>query len=81
MAWIATVAESEAEGDLARIYSEAVGRAGKVFNILKVQSSNPGVLDAGIGLYRTIMFGPSPLSRVRREMLATVVSWANACHY
>jgi len=32
-------------------------------------------------LYRATMFGPSRLSRADREMLATVVSWANRCFY
>lgn len=43
-----------------------------------------GRLDAaerGQVLYRTIMFGPSPLTRLERELVATVVSEANGCHY
>ena len=32
-------------------------------------------------MYRATMFGPSGLSRAEREMLATVVSWANHCFY
>jgi alkylhydroperoxidase family enzyme len=34
-----------------------------------------------IGFYATIMMGESPLTRVQREMLATVVSAENRCHY
>ena len=56
-------------------------RAGKVFNILKVQSLNPAALTASMQMYRTTMFGPSGLSRAEREMMATVVSWANHCFY
>ena len=47
----------------------------------------PGVSLAGsiprawMGLYTTVMFGASELSRAQREMLATVVSVANRCHY
>lgn len=36
---------------------------------------------ASMNLYRAIMFGPSPLSRRQREMMATVVSASNGCHY
>jgi alkylhydroperoxidase family enzyme len=52
-----------------------------VFNILKVQSLNPHALKASMQMYRATMFGPSGLSRTEREMLATVVSWANHCFY
>lgn len=81
MAWIKIISESEADGLLKRIYDAAMKRAGKVFNILKVQSQNPPVLQAGISLYRDIMHGESPLTRAQREMLATVVSRINRCHY
>jgi alkylhydroperoxidase family enzyme len=46
-----------------------------------VQSLNPATLTASMQMYRTTMFGPSGLSRAEREMLATVVSWANRCFY
>ena len=81
MAWIRTVPEGAAEGDLAPLYEAAVKRAGKVFGIVRLMSPNPAVLAASMDLYRAIMFGPSPLSRRRREMIATVVSRANGCHY
>jgi alkylhydroperoxidase family enzyme len=32
-------------------------------------------------LYGSIMFGPSPLSRAQREMIAVVTSTVNDCHY
>ena len=81
MAHIRQVRDDEATGLLARIYDEAIARAGKVFGILRVQSLNPAALDASMGMYKTLMFGPSPLSRARREMLATVVSRTNDCFY
>lgn len=81
MAWIQTVPEGEAEGELRAHYEAAVKRAGKVFQIVRLMSPNPRVLGASIDLYLAIMFGPSPLSRRRREMLATVISAANGCHY
>ncbi len=81
MSFIKTVGEAEADGPLARIYAAALRRAGKVFQILKIQSVNPGILDASMGLYTAVMHGPSPLTRRLREMVATVVSRANECHY
>ena len=71
----------EATGLLKEEYDAAVGRAGKVFNIVKAMSLRPGVLRRSIELYREVMFGPSGLSRRERELLATVVSRANECHY
>ena len=41
----------------------------------------PADLDASMKLYAAVMKGPSPLSRVQREMLATVVSAELDCHY
>jgi alkylhydroperoxidase family enzyme len=81
MAHIHQVPPAEATGVLKRIFDEAIARAGKVFGILRIQSLNPGALAACMEMYKTIMFAPSPLSRARREMIATVVSRANDCFY
>jgi alkylhydroperoxidase family enzyme len=71
----------EATGALAEEYAAAIARAGKVFNIVKAMCLNPGVLERSMALYKAIMFGPSELSRIERELLAVVVSTANDCHY
>jgi len=82
MPWIRTIAPGEATGLLKRIYDEALARAGKVFNVVRLQSLRPEVLDAGLALYKELMFSPkSPLSRAQREMIAVAVSRANECHY
>ena len=81
MAFLRLIDVADASGALRREYDAAVARAGKVFNIVKAMSLRPGVLAASIQLYREIMFGPSPLSRAERELLAVVVSRANDCHY
>ncbi len=81
MAHLRLVEEEEATGLLAEQYAGARARAGKVFNIVKAMSLSPGTLRASMGLYREIMFGPSELSRADRELLATLVSTANGCHY
>lgn len=81
MSHIEQIAESKAEGLLKKIYEQAVQRAGKVFNILKIQSLNPETLQAGMGFYLAAMRAASPLSRADRELLATVVSRVNRCFY
>ena len=82
MAWIRTIAPEEATGLLQQIYDDAIARAGKVFNVLRIQSLRPEVLEAGINLYQALMLSPeSPLSRAQREMIAVAVSRANDCHY
>ena len=81
MAHIALIEPADATGPLKAEYDAAVERAGKVFNILKSMSLQPHVLTASMALYREIMFGPSPLSRQERELIATVVSAANECYY
>ena len=81
MAFICTVHPDVASGALKAEYDQAVRRAGKVWNILRVMSPNPAALRASMALYAQVMHGPSPLSRAQREMVAVVVSKANDCHY
>lgn len=81
MARIKLVGDEEATGRLAECYAAARGRAGRVYNIVRTMSPNPAILDGSMALYLAAMKGPSPLSRAQRELLATVVSRANDCHY
>ncbi len=81
MAWVQQVSEEDATGLLKKIYADAKKRAGRVFNILKVQSLNPPTLRASMGLYMQTTQAESPVSRTLREMIATVVSKTNECHY
>jgi alkylhydroperoxidase family enzyme len=71
----------DAEGDLARTYQEIGATRGGVAHILQIQSLHPKALKAHFDLYRALMFGASPLSRAERELVATVVSSENGCHY
>ena len=50
-------------------------------NVLASHSLNSGAMQAHVLLYRTIMFGESPLTRSEREAIAVAVSAANDCHY
>jgi hypothetical protein len=71
----------EATGVTKREYDAALARAGRIWNIVSIQSQLPEVMRDSLRLYRSIMFGPSPLSRAQREMIAVVTSNANECHY
>jgi len=82
MAWIEIIAPDRATGLLRQLYDAAVRRAGRIFNIVRVQSLRPKVLRASTQLYMELMHSAnSALSRAQREMIATVVSRANTCHY
>lgn len=81
MAYVRKVPPGEATGVLKREFDAAVRRAGRIWEIVAVQSQSPEALRDGMRLYRTIMFGRSPLSRAQREMIAVVTSKVNGCHY
>jgi len=81
MAWIAEIDEREAEGLLKDQYSKLKEPWGGIDNILKIHSLNPESLAAHVQLYKTVMFGKSPIRRIDREMIALVVSSINQCHY
>ena len=81
MAHLDLVDPDDATGPLAEEYAAAVERAGRVYNIVRSMSLRPGVLKRSMEMYKAIMFGPSGLSRQERELLATVVSATNECHY
>ena len=50
-------------------------------NILRIHGVHSRTMRLHYDLYVEVMRGPSPLSRVQREMLAVAVSAANRCHY
>jgi len=82
MPWIRTVPPDEATGLLRQIYDAAVQRAGRVYNVVRLQSLRPKVLRASTQLYLELMHAPEgALTRAQREMIAVVVSAANGCHY
>jgi alkylhydroperoxidase family enzyme len=81
MAHLPLVDPDDATGPLKEEYDAAVARAGKVFNIVRSMSLRPGVLKRSMEMYKVVMFGPSGLTRQERELLATVVSATNCCHY
>ncbi len=81
MPHIRTIPPEEATGELKEYYDAAEQRAGRVFNVLRIQSLNPHEMPASMGLYQQLMQAPGRLSRKVREMLATVVSREQHCFY
>ena len=81
MAHIRTIPPEEATGELKEIYDAAAKRAGRVFNIVRLQSLNPAALAASVNLYEKLMLAPGPLPRATREMLAVVVAKELDCFY
>jgi len=81
MAWIRQVPDDEAEGELARIYEAARGRAGSVANILRVQSQRPKQLATFMKFYVELMQGETSLPKREKELLAAVTSQVNGCFY
>lgn len=55
--------------------------AERLSHIIASHSLNGEAMRAHLALYRTVMFGPSELSRVEREAIAVAVSAINECHY
>ena len=81
MSNIQEIPPDEATGLLRRLFDQAVQRSGRVWGIVRVMSLNPPVLRSSMDFYRAVMFGYSPLSRWRREMLAVVTARAVDCFY
>ena len=81
-AFIETVPEDLASGELQRAYRRAADpKSGKVDHIMKIHSLNPPSLIDHLHLYKTLMYGDSPLTRAQREMIGVVVSAINRCEY
>lgn len=82
MAWIETVHEEAADGELATLYQGLLDpESGVVDNIMKVHSLHPRGLAAHEALYRAVMAGTAGLRKVDRELIAYEVSKLNGCHY
>ena len=81
MPWIKRVPVHEVTGLLKAEFDKALRRAGRVWGIVHIMSVNPPVMRDSITFYATLMVGESPLSRVQRELLATVVSAELCCVY
>ena len=81
LAHIPYVPYDEAEGRLAHLYRRYGGPEMAVDNIIRIHSLNPPSMEHHGELYGHLMRGPSPLSRIQREMIAVTVSAVNDCFY
>ena len=81
MAHIPYVLEDDAGQVLTEYYERFAEPDGSVDNILRIHGLNPRSLRDHALLYTHLMRGPSPLSRVQREMIAVTVSSLNDCFY
>lgn len=81
MAWISEILPQDADDELSPIYERVAEPDGSVDHILRIHGVHPRCLGDHFDLYMTVMKGRSPVSRLRREMIAVVVSALNECHY
>ena len=81
MPWINVIDEKDATGELIGVYEEIRKKRGKISNVMRAQSLNPGVMQKHLDLYITLMFGSSGLDREDRELIGVLVSHLNGCEY
>jgi len=73
--------DSELDPDLQKYFAVCQEKLGMVPNVLRSYSVNPERLRAFMAMYNELMLGESGLSKLEREMIATVVSSENKCFY
>lgn len=81
MAWIETIDESDATGELSEAYKAVREKRARVANVFKIESLHPRAMLSHCDLYMTLLYGQSGLSRFQREMIALAVSVRNGCRY
>ena len=81
MAFIKLFKFEESSGLLNKEYEKGMRRAGRIWNVLTIQSQTPEILKDSMNLYGSTMFGNSNISRFDSELLAVVTSISNECEY
>ena len=81
MAFIKLFKFQESTGLLKKEYEKGLRRAGRIWNILTIQSQTPEILKNSMNLYGSTMFGNSNISRFDSELLAVVTSISNEWEY
>ena len=81
VAWVKTVEESEASGELAALYEEARQRLGRVPPMIKALSLRPKVAVAKENLRQSLIGDASSLGARRADMISVVVSGLNRCRF
>ncbi len=67
--WIGRIGPEQAEGELAEAY-RSIGGGLPLARIIEIHTLHPQSMLDHYALYRTSMYGPSPLSRAEREAIA-----------
>ncbi len=80
MAWIKTISDDEATGVVRSIFGASTKLYGFVPNIRRALSLSGDALRAYTQLSGAVYHGGT-LTPAEREMIATVVSATNGCHY
>ncbi len=81
MSWIEMISYDDSEGELRERFEPLQYEPGKIDHILQIQSLMPSSITSHQAFYKDIMFKRSDLSRKERELIATLVSIVNECHY
>ena len=81
MAFIKLFKFEESSGLLKKEYEKGMRRAGRIWNVLTIQSQTPEILTHSMHLYGSTRFGNSNISRFDSELLAVVTSISNECEY
>tara|TARA_B100000131_G_scaffold44713_1_gene40095 strand:+ start:876 stop:1121 length:246 start_codon:yes stop_codon:yes gene_type:complete len=81
MAFIKLFDFQNSTGLLRKEYEKGLRRAGRIWNVLTIQSQTPEILRDSMRLYNSTMFRNSKVSRFDRELLAVVTSISNECEY
>ena len=81
MAFIKLFDFKNSNGLLKKEYEKGLRRAGRIWNVLTIQSQTPEILRDSMRLYNSTMFGNSNVKRFDRELLAVVTSISNECEY
>ena len=81
MAFIKLFKFKDSTGILKKEYEKGLRRAGRIWNILTIQSQTPEILRDSMRLYNSTMFGNLEISRFNRELLAVITSISNECEY
>ncbi len=79
MPWIPVIPVEEAEGDLLAAYAHLGIESGEMTPPYDVVTQNGPVILRQMIFSDAVRFGDFTLSRLRREMIATLVSGLNHC--
>lgn len=79
MAWIRVISAEDAEGDLKQVYEDEGIESGPIFPPYEVLTNNGPALLTLTHFQHAVRFGPSPLTRLQREFIATLTTGATGC--